>query len=142
MAFFSCMNYALNNNSFMLISLLHLSTSQIDNLYLFICGTASCRGNHYNSCEHSHDRSFTYDSVNVLFFSNSSRLFCQICSKSSHTTLKWWQRLDQEFQFAAPPRANFTTIPTSSTSTLVNSHWFHDIDANHHINSDLNHLNL
>nr|XP_011458578.1 PREDICTED: uncharacterized protein LOC101300777 isoform X2 [Fragaria vesca subsp. vesca] len=71
-------------------------------------------------------------------FNNQARPTCQICSKSGHTALDYYNRLNLSFQGRVPSR-NLSAMAASG-STPAPPTWLLDSGANSHITSDLGNL--
>lgn len=74
-------------------------------------------------------------------FTPTSRLVCQICSKTGHTTLQCYHQLDQSYKTPTPPSlmAHYTALPPSVPSKNC---LFSDTVTTNHFTADFSNLNL
>jgi hypothetical protein len=74
-------------------------------------------------------------------FSNSNRVPCQICGKTSHQALDCFHRMDYSFQGRHPP-AQLSAMVVHLNSEIEDQQWLADSGANAHITNELEHLSI
>jgi hypothetical protein len=95
------------------------------------------RGN-YSSSHFQHTRGRGRGRNNQSFL-KTSRPICQVCQKPSHVALNCYHRFDNAYQ--SKVSSNMQAYLTSSY-TSIDSNWYPDSGATHHLTSDLANLNV
>ncbi|KAL5727823.1 hypothetical protein ACHQM5_000970 [Ranunculus cassubicifolius] len=82
------------------------------------------------------------NSSNQSYSNNSSdRPPCQICSRTNHTAIDCYQRMNYSYQGRIPPQKLQAMVADRTTSTR-SPPWYADSGATNHITSDMNNLHL
>jgi hypothetical protein len=69
---------------------------------------------------------------------SSQRSTCQVCGRLGHTALVCYHRFDQTYQADGPN----LTAHTTAMSQPPDLNWYPDINATHHITSDMININI
>ena len=94
-------------------------------------------GKSFNSCNPTRTQWFSQVE------NSSTKIQCQICHKPGHSAPKCWHKFKEDYQ--PPPQAHNSQTPSlsndqtyqlSSTSTLIDTLWYPDSKACHHITND------
>jgi hypothetical protein len=75
------------------------------------------------------------------FFTNNSRVPCQICGKTSHLAINYYHRMDYAFQGKNPP-AQLAAMVAHTNAAYEEPQWLANSGANAHITNALENIHI